>query len=148
MQRLPTQCVFKAPVEEKMRITLQWIWEELAKVINANIGESQADSLVQQNATVGPITIASEGEQFEFEYTLIVTTSDAAAGSIQLSVGYTDVLGATTQSGASLVLTATGRQTGRFVIQRSSGNVTWTITRTGSAGNAKYAFYYTLRRSA
>ncbi len=103
-------------------------------------------ALTAQTTTIGPTTIASAGSQFRFSYTLLDTSTDATAGTIQLTVNYTDDQGATSQTGASISLAAATRDRGSFVIQRASGNVTYTVTLTGLIGTAQYALYATLER--
>lgn len=76
------------------------------------------------------------------DYTLLVTTLDATAGTIQFQTNYTDTLGATNQVGAALALTATGRQSGQFVVQLASGELSYqTNLVTIGGGAARYALY-------
>ncbi len=103
-------------------------------------------ALTGQTTTIGPTTITSAGSQLLFSYTLLDTANDATAGTIQLTVNYTDDQGATSQAGASISLAAATRDRGVFVIQRASGNVTYTVTLTGIIGSAQYALYATLQR--
>lgn len=103
--------------------------------------------LTAQTATAGPTTIASAGAHFLFSYYLIVTTADAlSVATLQLTVSYTDDDGGATQSSASIAVSATNRDSGVFVIQRASGNVTYTVTLTGAIGSAQYALHATLQR--
>ena len=74
-------------------------------------------------------------------YTIADTTADVTAGTIQFQVNYTDVVGATTQTGAALVLTATGRDRGSFVVQLASGEISYQTNLTGIIGTAQYAVY-------
>jgi len=79
------------------------------------------------------------------DWTLLVTTADATAGTFQLSVAYTDTLGATTQtSGVATVLTATSRARGEMVIQLASGEIAYTGVLTGAFNNARAALYIRL----
>lgn len=103
---------------------------------------NQAAAIVGTNLTGG-----NAGTQFELDYTLLTTTADAAAGSIQLTIGYTDDAGATTQVSAVLLLTALGRDKGVLSIQRASGNITYAVALTAGAFlTAKYALYLSLKR--
>ncbi len=103
-------------------------------------------ALTGQTTTIGPTTIASAGSQFLLTYTLLDTAADVTAGAVQLTVNYTDDAGATVQASASVALTALGRTSGLFSIQRASGNITYTVTLTGIIGTATYAIYATLLR--
>lgn len=104
-------------------------------------------ALLLQTATLGPTTIASVGTQFLFSYTLQITTADAgSAATVQVSIGYTDSIGATTQVGALVAVIATNRDRGSFVIMRNTGNLTYTVTVTGAIGTAQFAFHATLQR--
>lgn len=76
---------------------------------------------------------------FTVHYALTVTTADVTAGTIQLGIAYTDDLGATTQAGAALVLTATGRQSGSFNVYLASGELSYNTALVGIMGTAQYA---------
>lgn len=102
--------------------------------------------LTAQVATVGPTTLIAAGSQFLFSYSLFITTLDVGLATVTVSVNYTDDIGATSQAGAALAVTATNRQTGTFVIRRASGNVTYTATVTGVIGTAVFALHATLER--
>lgn len=79
------------------------------------------------------------------DWTLLVTTADVTAGTFQLSVAYTDTLGATTQtSGVATVLTATSRASGQMVIQLASGEIAYTGVLTGAFNAARAALYIRL----
>lgn len=79
---------------------------------------------------------------YEVEAYLVTTTNDVTAGTLALTVGYTDVGGART---ATLIaahsLTALGPSTGRQLIQLASGNITYAVTVTGIFGSSAYAVY-------
>jgi hypothetical protein len=72
------------------------------------------------------------------DYTLEVTTGDVTAGTIQAQISYTDDIGATTQTGAALALTATGRDRGSFQAYLASGNITYQTNLVGIIGAAVY----------
>ncbi len=103
-------------------------------------------ALTNQAATVGPTALASAGSQFRLSYSLLITTTDIGAATVTVSATYDDDIGTTSQSGIAVAVTAANRQTGTFIIERASGNVTYTVTVTGSIGSAKFAFYATLER--
>lgn len=95
-------------------------------------------------ATGGPTTLYTPtiSGMFVVYVQLFCTTADAAAGSVTLTINWTDLFGATTQTTASLALTATGRIAPMEVIlRRNSGNITFSTTLTGSAGTSKAAYY-------
>lgn len=78
---------------------------------------------------------------------LLTTTADAAAGTIALTLSYTDNIGATTETLGPLTLTAQGRAkltTG--LLRVASGGITYAVTHTGAYGTAQYALYIGLER--
>lgn len=88
------------------------------------------------------LTNSATAGMYLVQYTLLVTTLDATAGTIQFQVNYTDTLGATNQAGAALALTATGRQSGEFVVQLASGELSYqTNLVTVGGGAERYALY-------
>lgn len=93
------------------------------------------------------ITGGDEGTQFVLAYTLLTTVADVTAGTIQLTIGYTDDAGATAQLSAVLPLAALGRDSGVLSIQRASSDITYAVALTaGAYGTAEYALYLTLER--
>lgn len=74
-------------------------------------------------------------------YTIEDTTGDVTAGTIQVQVNYTDTVGATTQAGAALALTATGRDRGSFIVQLASGELSYQTNLVGIIGSSRYAVY-------
>lgn len=103
-------------------------------------------ALTAQTAAIGATNMTNGAARMlhRVSYYLVTTTADVTAGTIQVSIGYTDVLGATTQVSAALSLAATGRTSGQFFIQRASGNITYATTLVGIMGTAQYALYLTL----
>lgn len=79
---------------------------------------------------------------YEVEAYLVTTTNDVTAGTLALTVGYTDTGGART---ATLIaahsLTALGPSTGRQIVQLASGDITYAVTVTGIFGTSAYAVY-------
>jgi hypothetical protein len=92
-----------------------------------------------QVAAIGATTLASTAGYYAIHYTLEDTTADLAAGTIQFQVNYTDDIGATTQAGAALALTATGRDRGSFEVYLASGNLQYQTNLVGLIGTAAYA---------
>ena len=79
---------------------------------------------------------------YEVEVYLLCTTADAAAGTLAVTIGWTDDVGATTSTPITLFpLTATGRTTGRQIVRVASGNITYAVAATGGYGTSAYAVY-------
>lgn len=85
------------------------------------------------------LTDTTPAGYYVVHYTLEVTTGDVTAGTIQFQIGYTDDVGATTQTGTAIVLTATGRDRGAFEVYLASGNITYQTNLTGIAAASLYA---------
>lgn len=94
-----------------------------------------------QSAAVGAtnLTNATPSGYYLVHYTIEDTTADVTAGTIQFQINYTDDVGATTQTGAALALTATGRDRGSFQVYLASGNITYQTNLVGIIGTARYA---------
>lgn len=97
---------------------------------------AQAAAIASTNLTNGALA-----GLYLVEYTLLVTTADVTAGTIQMQASYTDTLGATNQTGAAVALTATGRQSGQFVVQLASGELSYQTNLVGIIGASRYALY-------
>jgi hypothetical protein len=99
--------------------------------------------LTAQAAGIGATNLSSTppAGYYVVSYTLLVTTLDLTAGTIQFQINYTDTLGATTQAGAALILTATGRQTGEFQVQVASGDISYQTNVVGAVNAARYALF-------
>lgn len=85
------------------------------------------------------LTNATSAGYYLVHYTLEDTTSDITAGTIQFQINYTDDIGATTQTGATLALTATGRDRGSFNVYLASGDISYQTNLVGIIGTARYA---------
>lgn len=72
---------------------------------------------------------------------LITTATDAGASTLTVTIGWTDTLGATTDTSMTRVLTATGRTVGSVLCQVASGNITYAVTGGGTYGTARFAVY-------
>lgn len=114
-------------------------------VYSAALGKTGAAKidLTNQSAAIGVTNLiaAPAAGLYRVSHTLLVTTADVTAGAIQLSIGYTDTLGATTQVSGSLVLTATGRTSGTMVTQIASGALTYQVIVAGAVNAARYALF-------
>ena len=79
---------------------------------------------------------------YEVEVYLLCTAADATAGTLTVTIGWTDNVGATTSTPVTLFpLTATGRTTGRQMVRVASGNITYAVAVTGIYGTSAYAVY-------
>ena len=96
-----------------------------------------------QAAAIGSTNLSSSAPvaMYRVSYQIATTTSDVTAGTIQFQINYTDVIGATNQTGAALALTATGRDRGTFVVQLSSGELSYQTNLVGIIGSARYSLH-------
>ncbi len=79
---------------------------------------------------------------YDVEIYLMCTTADAAAGTLTVTIGWTDNVGATTSTPITgFSLATTGRTTGRQIMRVNSGDITYAVAVTGSYGTAQYAIY-------
>lgn len=75
-------------------------------------------------------------------YAACTTASGSGAPTLDVTIGWTDVVGATTQSAVTaLSLAATGRASGRVLAQVASGNITYSTTINAASGTPQYAVY-------
>lgn len=106
-------------------------------------------NLTSQSADIGTTTITPSplvAGVYEIEIFLMTTATDAGAGSITVTIGWTDAVGATSRAvtadpGATafpLPLTATGRTSARVLLKRASGNITYATSGGGTYGTARY----------
>ena len=111
------------------------------KVLNSVRLTGQTAAIASTNFFGG-----NSGTQFRVQYYLETTTLDLAAGTIQVTISYTDDSGATSQSSAALILTALGRTFGALPVLRASGNISYSTTLTGIIGASVYALSMSLER--
>ena len=109
---------------------------------------SDTIALTNQGAAIGSTNFAnsSTAGTYRLSYYLEDTTADATAGTIQLSVAFTDLAGATTVVSTALVLTALGRTSGVFFIKLASGSIAYSTILVGIFGTSKYALDMCLER--
>lgn len=81
-------------------------------------------------------------------YAVCTTASGSGAPTLDVTLGWTDVLGATTANAAGLngttfplSLAATGRAQAKFILQVASGNITYSTTINAASGSPQYALY-------
>lgn len=113
-------------------------------VAAGSLGKVDLTGQVANIATTA-LTNTPPAGMYLVEVYLEVTTADLAAGSLAVTIGWTDGIGATTSTPITgLALTATGRATGRQLVQLASGDITYAVTVTGLYGTAVYAVYVRL----
>jgi hypothetical protein len=98
--------------------------------INATGQTADIASTKLTNATATGVYLVS--------YVLEDTSADALAGSVTLTVGWTDDAGATTAT-ATQVLTATGRTAASVTLYLASGDITFSTSHIGIFGTSSYA---------
>jgi len=110
-------------------------------VASARLGKVDLTAQVADIATTALSSTPPAGV-YEVEVYLMTTTADAAAGTLTVTIGWTDNVGATTSTPITLFsLAATGRTTGRQIVRIASGNLTYAVTITGGYGTSAYAIY-------
>lgn len=104
-------------------------------------------ALANQGADIGStnFTHGNVAGTYRVNYSIEDTTSDLTAGTLTLTISYTDDAGAATTT-ANQVLTGTGRTSGLIYLQTASGNVSYAVSHTGLFGTAKYSLYASLER--
>lgn len=109
----------------------------------------QTLALINQGAAIAPTNftgVVAPGT-YQLNYTLEDTTQALGAGTIQLSVGYTNDAGAASQTSATVTLTSLGAvASGIMVIQLASGAISYAAVLAGIISTAKYALYMTMTR--
>lgn len=105
-------------------------------------------ALTAQTADITATNFSNCGTagQYEVEYYMEDTAADVTAGTLQLTIAFTDDAGSTTVTSAALPLTAVGRTSGRIYIRLASGNITYSTAVTGIYGTSQYALYMTAKR--
>ena len=98
--------------------------------------------LAAQTADITTTALSSTplAGMYEVEVYLMTTTADAAAGTLAVTIGWTDAVGATTANViAAHALTGTGRSTGRQILNLASSDITYAVTNAGGYGTSAYA---------
>jgi hypothetical protein len=104
---------------------------------------AQGADITTTNITITP----SNTGVYKVEVVLMCTTADATAGTLSVTIGWTDLVGATSRAitadpgatGFPFTLATTGRTSGEITLRRASGNITYATAITGIYGAAKYA---------
>ena len=118
-----------------------FVGNDAPAVASARLGKVDLTAQTADIATTALSNTPPAG-LYAVEAYLVTTTNDVTAGTLALTVGYTDVGGART---ATLIaahpLTALSPSTGRQFLQLASGNITFATTVTGIFGASTYAVY-------
>lgn len=102
---------------------------------------SQSTDLTPVSVGATNVIASPSSGAFYYDIILFVTVLDAAGGTYQIDLGWTDANGAVTASTGAIALTATGRTVISGAGQRQSGAITFTRTLTGSAGSSKIRYF-------
>lgn len=107
--------------------------------------------LTAQTAGIGSTNLSSTppaGVYAVEVYAACTTASGSGAPTLDVTIGWTDVVGATTANAVGLngstfplPLSATGRAHARFVIQVASGDIAYSTTINAASGSPQYAIY-------
>ena len=85
--------------------------------------------------TTTNLTSSPTAGVYEVKVYLMCTTNDVTAGALTVTIGWTDSVGATTSTPiTAFSLAATGRTTGRQIVQVASGNITYAVAVAGGIG--------------
>ena len=116
-----------------------FVGEDVPAVAASRLGKVNATA---QTANIASTALSNTPHTgvYEVEVYLMCTTADAAAGTLAVTVGWTDAVGATSSTPITgFALTATGRTTGRQIVNVASGDITYAVTITGGYGTSAYA---------
>ena len=120
-----------------------FVGQDPPAVASARLGKVDLTAQVANIATTDLSNTPPAGV-YEVEVYLMCTTADALAGSLTVTIGWTDNVGATTDATTitAFPLTATGRTRAVYAPLRvASGNITYAVAVTGIYGTAAYAVY-------
>jgi len=93
------------------------------------------------------ITGTNTAGLYRVSYYLEDTTADITAGTIMVTIGWTDDAGATTTSSVALPLTAVGRTSGNLYIRvLGTGSIQYSTTLVGIIGTSQYALFISAER--
>lgn len=105
--------------------------------------------LTAQVAAIGSTNIAATNTAglYRVSYYLEDTTADITAGTISVTIGWTDDAGATTASSTALPLTAVGRTSGILYVRvAGTGSIQYSTTLVGIIGTSQYALFITVEK--
>jgi hypothetical protein len=106
-------------------------------------------ALDNQNASIATTTLhtPNAGAKFRLSWLVQVTITDVT-GTITLTLGWTDKIGATTKNVLNAqAMNATGRWNGTEIIEGVAGaNITYATTIAGATGTGRYAVFVSVER--
>lgn len=112
--------------------------------VNSFLSVANVD-LTGQTASIGTTTTLSSPPAGIYAVKVVAmctTASGSGAPTLDVTIGWTDDVGATTQAVISgLSLSATGRSSGQTVLRVSSGSITHATTINAASGSPQYALY-------
>ena len=131
--------------------------------VNTNLNADMVDNLhstdlpiIKQNvqltaqvAAIGSTNISGTNTTglYRVSYYLEDTTADITAGTIMVTIGWTDDAGATTTSSVALPLTAVGRTSGILYVRvLGTGSIQYSTTLVGIIGTSQYALFITAEK--
>jgi hypothetical protein len=133
--------LIRKPVLDPTQRAIRDLQEDATALEGAPVPVGNQVIRTAQGADVSTTNIVTRAKSgiYEVRAVLQCTTADAGAGTITLTIGWTDRVGATTTTMA-LALTATGRNTASSVMQVAGDtNITYAVAITGAYGAALYA---------
>ena len=114
------------------------VGDDTPSVASGSLGHVQSTANAADISTTD-LTNAPPTGDYLVEIYLQTTTLDAGAGTLTVTIGWTDTVGATTDTSVTLALTSTGRARGLIAVKRVSGEITYAVTGGGTYGAARYA---------
>jgi hypothetical protein len=119
------------------------------KIVRDNLGYDPRVRLTAQAADISAANLFPEAPtagDYEAEIYLEVTAT-GTSGTLVVTIGYTDAVGATSQATAGFDITGTGRQQGRFLLRSSgSANITYAVSGITTPGSLAYNLSVNARR--
>jgi len=105
-------------------------------------------SFTTQGANITPANFSISGAGlYRINYYLVDTANDLTAGTVSAIFTYVDDSGAQNEISPPMVLTTLGaNQSGSFVVESASGNITYATNHTGIFATAKYSFYTSIEK--
>lgn len=120
---------------------LMVVGDDAPAVASGNLGKVDLTAQVADITTTNLSSTPPAGF-YEVEVILMCTTSAAGAGTLAVTIGWTDNVGATTAVPiTAFALTVTGRTTGRTLLRVNSADITYAVAVTGIYSTAAYAVY-------
>jgi len=119
------------------------------KVIRDNPGYDPVVRLTGQTANIGATSLYTGNPSaglYEVDCYVEVTTV-GTTGTLVLTIGYTDAVGATSQATTGINITGTGRASGRFLVKvQGAANITYATSGITTAGTLAYNVSIDARR--